>query len=68
MYVTLRYIKPGFHIFVSVVRIVSAPANDPDDYMETQFDAILYSLSIVKSASRSGYYIDHTTYIPPLVR
>ena len=32
--------KPGFHIIVSVVRIVSAPANDPDDYMETQFDAI----------------------------
>ena len=33
-------LKPGFHVIVSVERIVSAPANNPDDHMETQFDAI----------------------------
>ena len=38
-------IKPGFHIIVSVVRIVSAPGNDPDDYMETLFDTIQTTLT-----------------------
>ena len=33
-------LKPGFHIIVSVIRIISAPANNLEDYMETQFDAI----------------------------
>ena len=36
----IQDLKSGIHVIVSVVRIVSAPANDRDDHMEMHFVAI----------------------------
>ena len=42
---SLYLYTPRFHVIVSVVRIVSAPASDRDDHMDMYFVAILTILA-----------------------